>query len=296
VITVVTPTFNRDFMLKETLHYNLMQSNSSFLKFLVVDNGSVDKTEEYLLEFKQHYAHILNVITHRHLDFRSVFLFAIEQVTTEWMVLLSDEDKLNSPQLADVFCDINTRSDVAYVSGIARYGRMCPIEPWRTFESSRHISGSVYRTDFVHRVIKDHRDDINRYEIFFLWPQYRIAIDAVLQEAAWWPSRTVYHLNTDQLPSVVRASSGNEYEILSERISHALSFNEFCSQRNQSTNNTLASKERVIWDSLINANKIYAYHSVRHEMRISRWLRIRALFYMVERRMPKLLRSLIARF
>lgn len=281
-------------MLKETLSNNLHKSTASLFRFLVIDNGSTDRTSEYLLRLKQDYPDQLTMIRHNHLDFRSILLFAIAQVTTKWMVLLSDEDRLNLPVLSDILSEIDNRSDVDYVSGIARYQKFLPIRPRQTFESSRYISGTIFRTDFAQLVLRNYVEDFYKYEIFFLWPQYRIAIDAILRGTGWWPKRAPYHLNNNHLPSVIRASSGNDYTSLHERVLHALSFNEFCYEQTQGKHKNSHSKIAAKWNALINANKIYVYHSVRHEMGISRWLRTQTLFYMAERRLPRLLRSLIA--
>jgi glycosyltransferase involved in cell wall biosynthesis len=104
-LTIGIPTFNRRETVARRVREFIESDSLEGVELLVVDNASTDGTYEALVgEFPQADVRILRNQTN--LGFAGNFLRIIEETRTDYLTMLSDEDRLNFGSLAELlaFC------------------------------------------------------------------------------------------------------------------------------------------------------------------------------------------------
>jgi glycosyltransferase involved in cell wall biosynthesis len=93
LITTVIPTYNRSKLLKRAIHSVLYQTYP-YLQVCIYDNASEDETAEVVAEIAKKNPRVKYHRHNRNLGITANVNFGIEQVTTPYFSLLSDDDTL----------------------------------------------------------------------------------------------------------------------------------------------------------------------------------------------------------
>lgn len=141
VLTIFTPTYNRAYILGE-LYKSLQQQTSFQFEWLIVDDGSIDNTEElvgkWLLEnnlFPIRYFKKENGGKHRAIN------FALQYVQGKYFFIVDSDDRL-VPNAVEIICkqmeDLPTDGSVQY-AGICNCRGYSPTE----------IMGTSFKGDYI---------------------------------------------------------------------------------------------------------------------------------------------------
>ena len=125
MVTIMTPTYNRGYIIKN-LYESLRKQSSKNFEWLVIDDGSQDNTEElfnnYILkqknDFKIQYYKIKNGGKHRAIN------YALDKAKGEYFFIVDSDDILTNDSIETIlewFSTIKNKKNYAGVSGLKGY-------------------------------------------------------------------------------------------------------------------------------------------------------------------------------
>lgn len=171
VVTVLTPTFNRESLL-ERLYNSLKLQDSQDFQWLVVDDGSNDGTEQFFKEihdqqFELEYIKKSNGGKHTALN------YAHDYIKGELVIIVDSDDFLVQDAISTIECDW-----VKYSGN----DRICGLSYQRCLETGKLVS-SIYDSDYlvgnhistrVNKGLDGDRCEVLRNDIFsqYIFPEY----------------------------------------------------------------------------------------------------------------------------
>lgn len=119
MISIITPTYNRAYILG-TLYESLKQQTSGEFEWIIVDDGSIDETEQLVQEwvdeeklFELSYYKKVNGGKHRALN------FGIPKAKSKFVFIVDSDDKLTADAVACANAWISTIEEDKTIAGVA---------------------------------------------------------------------------------------------------------------------------------------------------------------------------------
>lgn len=117
IITIFTPTFNREQMLERCYQSLLKQNNYNFI-WLVIDDGSTDDTASLITNFKDTAPFAINYIYQENAGKQAAWNKALDICTTEYFICLDSDDALIDDSLSNILPYLNEIKDDEQIAGI----------------------------------------------------------------------------------------------------------------------------------------------------------------------------------
>ena len=137
LVTVVTPTYNRCGHLKR-LYESLENQNSKNFIWLIVDDGSVDKTKSVVDEFKQDASFSIEYIYKANGGKHTALNLAIDYVNTELFFIVDSDDIVTSDSIQTICNDWNSY----------RSKKLCGISYLRGYDKA-HPIGDAFPKNYL---------------------------------------------------------------------------------------------------------------------------------------------------
>src|SRR5205085_11037590 len=106
VLSVTIPTWNRDKLLSELLNILIEQIESDSLQdkieLLISNNGSIDHTEEVVLNLCKRYPYITYINNGINKGARFNVLQCLDKASGEFVILFGDDDRLSPGSLKKI--------------------------------------------------------------------------------------------------------------------------------------------------------------------------------------------------
>lgn len=121
-ITIFTPTFNRDELLKKLYHSLVKQSDNRY-DWLIVDDGSVDKTAQYVHSWKNEGKVAIQYIYQKNQGKHVAHNTGVKNTNSKYFYTVDSDDELPEDAIASIYeaiSDISARHDIAGI--IAKRG------------------------------------------------------------------------------------------------------------------------------------------------------------------------------
>lgn len=99
-LTIFTPTYNRDYVLKNAYESLLSQSSKDFI-WLIVDDGSTDNTEQLVKEWINENKIEIEYFKKNNGGKHSAYNFAIEKANTKYFLFALDSDDRMTPNAVE---------------------------------------------------------------------------------------------------------------------------------------------------------------------------------------------------
>lgn len=118
-LTIFTPTYNRCELLKR-IYDSIHKSQIYDLEWMVVDDGSVDKTEETVRELAKNAPFSIRYIKKRNGGKPSCYNVALEEAKGEWFVCIDDDDYFSNDgiqNLFQMFDQVNANNELSGFAG-----------------------------------------------------------------------------------------------------------------------------------------------------------------------------------
>ncbi len=124
LVTIVTPTYNRADTLGRLYESLLNQSNKSF-KWMVVDDGSTDNTEELISGFDDNNQLDIRYIKKKNGGKHTALNIAFDEVDTKYTFIVDSDDYLTEDAVQSIYDadDTITKNNLAGVIFLKGYGR-----------------------------------------------------------------------------------------------------------------------------------------------------------------------------
>lgn len=115
-ITVFTATFNRKELLKRVFDSLQKQTDQNF-QWLIIDDGSNDKTDKYVNELKKQAKFDIRYFFKENGGKHTAYNLAVKKCETEYMLILDSDDVLNRDAIKILNSKLNSIKDEKF-SGI----------------------------------------------------------------------------------------------------------------------------------------------------------------------------------
>ena len=102
MITILTPTFNRDYILKKAYNSLLNQNNKKF-EWLIIDDGSTDKTKELVNKFKSENKIKIRYFYKKNGGKHTALNFGINKAKGDLILILDSDDYLRKDAVELVY-------------------------------------------------------------------------------------------------------------------------------------------------------------------------------------------------
>lgn len=186
IVTVVTPTYNREKEIENLYKSLCLQTNQNFL-WMVIDDGSIDNTESFINSLdKGSHDFIIKYIKKDNGGKHTALNIAFEVVNTELLFIVDSDDVLTPQAIETVVNDWNKYHDyqlcgISYLRGYPDgnpIGDLFPedylIDRFSTVRINRHIEGDKAEV-WVTRFLKGFRFPVFSGEKFigenYIWLQ-----------------------------------------------------------------------------------------------------------------------------
>lgn len=241
LLTIAIPTYNREQALSKTLSALRNPAITSQVDVLVLDNGSTDGTFDVIREYSLACPGISACRFEENQGFAESFFRAIENVDSDYVLLLSDEDEVVAENLMGLLSFISERQpdfvspqmfieETHYkeqlLSGRLRVGegrlyRGRLLSGRVRFEKVRdaasYLSGLVFRTSAANIWLPKVRELSTRELTAALYPQVVLSMFiASSGKALWFGEKIVF--KRDQLRSEISDEGSRPYYDLSSRL------------------------------------------------------------------------------
>lgn len=234
--TIAIPTYNRAETLKAALvDYTLhMPKNVSLV---VVDNGSTDKTPLYLDAV--HGKRIHTILEPGHV--KTAFLEALHaaSLTSDYTILMSDEDSINWDQLDQLTAWLNQYQPVfastkfTHSEGFVRGRQHGTITADDWFASAFYCSGLIYRSDTVWDAIDWTEPKVLSNDFIDIYAEAVLALHAyTTDDPVLWAPFTIAR-QREQLPTYITMSDGTPYWKPDNRKKLATAYDQLLTRLNE---------------------------------------------------------------
>lgn len=234
-LTIGIPTFNRRDTVARRLDELLAIMAKDRIEILVIDNASTDDTYNKLTsEYARPGVRVLQNTSN--LGYAGNLLRLVEEVETDFLLVLSDEDYIEQPGLEAIydFCvekRPNFISPRASVGGDDSYrGRtktreMAPSD----FESSSfYISGLTFKSSVAKRLAPSIKERLATNSAASVYPQVLLAALAIAEGECFFVDELV-STQVEQLDTHIVERSGGEYYSVEGRWAQFRGYEEFFS-------------------------------------------------------------------
>ena len=133
-LTVITPVYNGENFIKETVDSVLALTKSFDIEYIVIDDGSIDKTHEILSSYKSS----IRLISQENAGESDAVNTGIHEARSEFLLVVSADDPLFNPEIFLGFRDYFARNE----NLVALY------PDWRMIDESGMVLKNVQVPDF----------------------------------------------------------------------------------------------------------------------------------------------------
>ena len=109
-LTVFTPTYNRKYLLPRLYESLKYQSNKNFI-WMIIDDGSMDGTEDLLKEWQQENTIEIIYFYKENEGMHSAHNVAYENITTPWNTCIDSDDQLAENAVEQIYSQIKSIED-----------------------------------------------------------------------------------------------------------------------------------------------------------------------------------------
>lgn len=223
-LSILIPTFNRRRAVEKTLKSLISTEANILATVTIIDNGSTDGTCDAVARIASMNANV-NMIRYETNDgFQESFLRCLDAATSDYVMVLSDEDEIYPGALTQVIRGLS-RESVGFVSpqmfieqklyrGRKQFKR---ITPSNCEDASFYISGLIYRTSAANEFKNLIREMASRYSVARLYPQVLLSLFMVAHYKGIWMNFPVC-TKRDQLESRIPYQETVHYWEFSSRL------------------------------------------------------------------------------
>jgi glycosyltransferase involved in cell wall biosynthesis len=112
-VSVITPVFNGEPFLRETLESALAQTYRDF-EIVTVDDGSTDRSREILTEYQARFPDRVRVFSQEHQGAAAARNRAIAEARGDWVALLDQDDLWDRNKLERQFATLEPQDDIVH--------------------------------------------------------------------------------------------------------------------------------------------------------------------------------------
>lgn len=116
-VTVVTPTYNRAYILDKCYLSLKNQTNKSFI-WMIIDDGSTDSTENEVEKWRSEGFINIRYYKKENGGKASALNFALDKVTSEYFVCLDSDDQFTPSAVEEALADLNTIEEDGNYCGV----------------------------------------------------------------------------------------------------------------------------------------------------------------------------------
>jgi len=161
LLSIVIPTFNRINIIKKTLPTVIAQARIHNVNVIVINNGSQDQTAKYLEEVSSRSPDIRIINRKYNIGGDANVILAINEVDTEYVYVLGDDDLIKNNAVEIIIRDINRYKPtwVNYHSDSLSHSRRSKTEVMSDHEifllrigswnELIYISNNIYKTEII---------------------------------------------------------------------------------------------------------------------------------------------------
>jgi hypothetical protein len=212
-LTIAIPTYNRRVRLLRTLDNIDERFGIDRIPIVISDNGSTDGTYEAVQSKYSGRRNLRIVRSDINHNFAWNYCCVLMLSTTAYTLLLSDEDQVIPTNIHKLYAFLSDKHP-DFVSPLVirddkRYrGRYetCRITPSAFWESSFYISGLIYRTLSVQKIISARHGHLTSQESFY--PQCLVAATLLLSLKGYWTDLPLIEYQPQE-HSFIHAETGN---------------------------------------------------------------------------------------
>ncbi|UTY25871.1 glycosyltransferase family 25 protein [Treponema denticola] len=150
IITIFTPTFNREKTLERCYQSLLKQNDYNFI-WLVIDDGSTDNTASLITNFREAAPFAVNYIYQENAGKQAAWNKALDICTTEYFICLDSDDALIENALAKVMPYLNEIKNDADIAGL----RCNAINSLTNTVDSGYLSPKPIKESWFEEVVND---------------------------------------------------------------------------------------------------------------------------------------------
>lgn len=222
-LTIAIPTFNRPDTLLDTLSKLLSFPNSHEVDLLVVDNGSDVDIELFINNKLRNISNLSIIRFDTNEGFHESFYRLFEVCSSDFMMVLSDEDIFDLSRLTEVIKILESKSPNLLVvssknkSKILTSSNNMKISSYRIKDESTSISGLIFKTKPVKENLKFFRDMSNSEEFAYLYPSVLVAYTLALSGKCLRFKKAAIEYRTI-IPTSIKSARGVSYKLPTERI------------------------------------------------------------------------------
>lgn len=136
MITVLTPTYNRALLLPQ-IYKSLIGQTSQNFEWLIVDDGSIDNTEQMVQSFIDDNRIVVRYYKKENGGKHSSLNFGVARAKGDHILILDSDDTLTPDAIEFISTELKKNADNKNIAGIA--GR-------RVFKDGRIVGTPIYRT------------------------------------------------------------------------------------------------------------------------------------------------------
>lgn len=184
-LTILTPTYNRGYILEQLFSSLTRQSNSNF-SWIIIDDGSTDDTRKIVkswmeldLNFEIQYFYKKNGGKHKAIN------FGVPKISTEYVYIVDSDDYLTDDAVERVYGWVETISDDLSFAGVSGM---------RAFPNGKIIGGGLNNKAFIdasnlerkkYNLLGD-KSEIYKTEILIKYPFPEFEGENFLAEGVIW--------------------------------------------------------------------------------------------------------------
>lgn len=168
-VTIFTPTFNRAHLLKRCYHSILKQDRDD-IEWLIIDDGSIDNTQEVVKEFQNENRLNINYIYQENSGKQAAWNKAVENATGEFFIGVDSDDALVAGSISKLLSISTTFNDKEIIGIRATSVSSETMRPNNCYLSSKDKKSSWF--DEFRSGIRGERIDFFKTELLrkFLYP------------------------------------------------------------------------------------------------------------------------------
>lgn len=233
LLTIGIPTYNRKVALKAGISQLLSKNVLEIVEILIIDDGGDEFVGDYLGELSKDIRIVRNA---KNLGFAPTFLKLFEECTTDYMLVVCDDDLINIESLKPLLRFLSYQPD--FISpqffsrnvmerGIEETRKIRPIE---VLDCCKHGPGLIYKIDACKRGL-----DMLRQRLLMGKTDAKIYPQAVIVANILSESEECYWLNYPTayegaaLPSGILDSDGNNYWTFESRCRQLVAIDDLLS-------------------------------------------------------------------
>lgn len=227
LLTIAIPSFNRSEAALKTLQ-NLAGTSQipDEVQLLFANNGSLDEGYAQIDEFLRCRPNARYLNYQDNLGFSGNFLRLVGNCESKYVLVMSDEDDLDVSGIQTLLENLKTYSPNLYIlrNISSKPNTITKLRASNLKGSSNYISGMIFNLEAIRPFLPKISEIISEEEFGRLYPQVILGLVLFSLGQSFLCSSPTIHFRT-QLPSTIRASSGNPYWHPTERVYQYLSMN-----------------------------------------------------------------------